>query len=85
MSGKLDGSLKVIAEHSVEAIRDYAKKQGMGFVSEEKIANFSFNNWLIGAIIAIILGIISNRLFSWDIDLKLLSFLKSIIFSQSAP
>ncbi len=85
VSGKLEGALKVIAEHSVETIGDYAKKQGMGFVGEDKIEKSSSDSWLIGAIIAIILGIISNRLFSWDIDLKLLSFLKSIIFNQSVP
>ena len=78
VSEKLDGALKIIAEHSVEAIRDYAKKQGMGFIGDEKPKKSIFDNWLIkgliGAIIAIVLGIISgiiaNRFFgySWVLD-----------------
>ncbi len=85
VSENLDGALNIIAEHSIEAIREYAKKQGMGFVGKEAIAKFSFNKWLIGAIIAIFLGIVSNRLFSWDIDLKVLNYIKYIFFNQSAP
>jgi len=78
VSEKLDGALKIIAEHSVEAKRDYAKKQGMGFIGEDKPKKSIINNWLIkgliGIIITIILGIISgiiaNRFFgySWVLD-----------------
>ncbi len=81
VSEKLDGALKVIADHSIEAIRDYAKKQGMGFVGEDAKKSV-LSNWIkvmIGAVVTIILGIIANRLFSWNLDLKLLSLIKSLI------
>ncbi|NJD76491.1 MAG: tetratricopeptide repeat protein [Candidatus Methanoperedens sp.] len=85
VSNEMEGALKVIAEHSAEAIRDYAKKQGMGFVKEEKIEKPSVNKWLIGVLVAIVLGIISNRLFSWDIDLKIFRFFKSLFFGADIP
>ena len=78
VSEKLDGALKIIAEHSVETIREYAKKQSMGFIGDEKPKKSIIDNWLIkgliAAIIAIFLGIISgiiaNRFFgyTWVLD-----------------
>jgi tetratricopeptide (TPR) repeat protein len=88
VSENLDGALNVIAEHSIEAIRDYAKKQGMGgFVSEEK--KKSFVDYLItagkiiGYIVALIVGIIAILQFL-QIDTRALDFIKNI-FNQTQP
>ena len=68
----LGGVLGIISDHATEAIRDYAKKEGMGFVAEENSKPSFFDNWLvkaaIGAIVTIILGIIANQLFEWRIQ-----------------
>jgi Flp pilus assembly protein TadD len=80
VSDKLDGTLKILSEHAVEAIRDYAKKQGMGFIREETKKS---SNWIKAAVVTIILGVIAgliaNRLFSLDLDLKLLNLIKSLL------
>ena len=80
VSDKLEGALKINTYYAVIAIRDYAKKQGMGFV-EVKKSNLS--NWLVGAIAAIIFGviagIIANRLFALDLDLKILNLIKYVL------
>jgi hypothetical protein len=78
VSEKLEGALKVITEHSIEAIRDYAKKQGMGFIGDEKPKKSFFDNFLVKVIVSIIgtiilgiiSGIIANRFFgySWVLD-----------------
>jgi tetratricopeptide (TPR) repeat protein len=85
VSEKLEGALKVIAAHSVEAIRDYAKKQGMGFIGDEKPKKSVLDNWLIkglaGIISVIILGIISgiiaNRFFGYNWVLDTLTDIES--------
>ncbi|MFA4934653.1 MAG: tetratricopeptide repeat protein [Candidatus Methanoperedens sp.] len=88
VSENLDGALNVLAEHSIEAIRDYAKKQGMGgFVSEEKrksLLDFLITaGKIIGFIIALIVGIIAILQFL-QIDTRALDFIKNI-FNQTQP
>ncbi len=81
VSEKLDGALKIIAEHAVDAIRDYAKKQGMGFVGEENPNTSLWDSQLIKAVLAIltvIAAIIALLQFS-HLDLKALDFIKSLI------
>ena len=73
VNDNLGGVLKVISDHATEAIRDYAKKEGMaGFGGEVNPKKSFFDNWLvkaaIGAIGAIILGLIANQLFEWRIQ-----------------
>ncbi len=84
VSEKLDGALGIIAEHAVDAIRDYAKKQGMGFVGEETKKSF-LSDW-IKEIRAAAAVIIAAAIVDWFFSLNLLSrlfdilkFLKSLI------
>jgi len=87
VSEKLDGALKIIAEHSVEAIRDYAKKQGMGFVKEENPIISLWDNPSIKAllsILTIIAAIIAVLQFIKH-DTQALEYLKSVFFNSSTP
>jgi len=78
VSEKLDGALKIITEHSVEAIRDYAEKQGMGFIGEE-IPKKSFLGEWIKEIRAAAAVIIAAAIVDWIFSLNLLSRFISII------
>ncbi len=88
VSEKLDGALSVLAIHSIAAIQDYAKQQGMGgFPSEETKKSFVdyliIIGKLIGYIIALIVGIIAILQFL-QIDTRALDFIKNI-FNQTQP
>jgi tetratricopeptide (TPR) repeat protein len=81
VSEKLDGALKVIAEHSVEAIRDYSRKQGMGFIGEETKKSF-LGEWIkeIRAAAAVIIAAAAiDLIFSLNLYSKLISLIKSLI------
>jgi tetratricopeptide (TPR) repeat protein len=81
VSEKLDGALKVITEHSVEAIRDYARKQGMGFIGEETKKSF-LGEWIkeIRAAAAVIIAAaVMDKIFSLNLSSKLVNLIKSII------
>ncbi|MCK5661400.1 MAG: tetratricopeptide repeat protein, partial [Methanosarcinales archaeon] len=57
----LGGVLGIISDHATEAIRNYAKKEGMvGFVVEENPKKSFFDGWLFKAIVVAILGIIGR-------------------------
>lgn len=83
VSEKLDGALKIIAEHSIEAIRDYAKKQGMGFIGEEtkislwgKLVEKIYDN-----VTTLIIAAVAYILYLLNIIPKLTDQIKSLIGS----
>ena len=83
VSENLDGALNILAEHSIEAIREYANQQGMGGFGdyEQKKSFFDYlinTGKLIGYIIALIVGIIAILQF-FKIDTRALEYLKSLI------
>ena len=87
VSNEMEGALKVIAEHSAEAIRDYAKKQGMGFVKEENPEISLWDNQSIKALLAIltiIAAIIATLQFIKH-DTEAFEYIKSIFSRGSAP
>ena len=75
----LGGVLGIISDHATEAIRDYAKKEGMGFVDGVNPKKPFYDNWLVkaavGAIVTIILSIIANQLFEWRIQDKVFAWI----------
>ncbi|MCZ7399952.1 MAG: tetratricopeptide repeat protein [Candidatus Methanoperedens sp.] len=80
VSENLDGALNVIAEHSIEAIREYAKKQGMGFIEETKPKQSFFDNWIVKA--GVVLGIIASIILLLQflkLDSSALDLIKSLI------
>ena len=83
VSEKLDGALSVLAEHSMEAIADYAKKQGMGGFLSEETNKSVWNNWLVkGVIVAvatIFLNLVSDKLINLNILATIWNYLKSLI------
>lgn len=81
VSEKLEGALKIISEHAVDAIRDYAKEQGMIFVGEEKPKESLWDGKLIKAVLAIltIIAAIIALLQFTHLDLKALDFIKSLL------
>ena len=65
VNDNLGGVLKVISDHATEAIRDYAKKEGMaGFGVDEKSKKTSYHKYIVRVLIAIlgtlILGVIGG-------------------------
>lgn len=83
VSEKLDGALNVLAEHSIEAIRDYAKKQGMGgFVGDEPKKSI-WNNWILRAVIVvfgtIFLNLVSSKLYDLNILAIIWNAIKSLL------
>jgi tetratricopeptide (TPR) repeat protein len=82
VSENLDGALKLLTEHAVEAIGDYAKKQGMGFIGEEKPKRSLWDSWLTKAFLAIltVVAAIITMLQFLHIDFKALDFIKSLIW-----
>ena len=83
VSENLDGALNILAEHSIEAIRDYAKNQGMGgfgdYEPKKSIYDYlSTATKIISCIIAIVVGIIAILQFL-QIDTRALEYLKSIL------
>jgi tetratricopeptide (TPR) repeat protein len=87
VSYNLEGALKVIAEYSTEAIRDYAKKQGMGFVDRD---NPEISFWdkpskktllAYATIIAVIIALLQF----FQLDKWALEFIKSTFFNGSSP
>ncbi len=80
VSEKLDGALKIISEHAVDAIREYAKKQGMGFIEETKPKQSFFDNWIVKA--GVVLGIIASIILLLQflkLDSSALDLIKSLI------
>ena len=83
VNDNLGGVLGLISDHATEAIRDYAKKEGMvGFVDELNPNKSFFDNrsvkvaiWIIGAIVTIILAIIADQLFEWRIQDRVVEWL----------
>lgn len=69
VSEKLDGALGVIAEHSIEAIRGYAKKEGMGFIGQETKVPFwrEYAKEIILATAAIFAAVLMDKLLSLNI------------------
>jgi tetratricopeptide (TPR) repeat protein len=88
VSGKLDGALSVLATHSIEVIREYAKQHGMaGFPPEETKKSFvdyiKILGKIIGYIVALIVGIIAILQFL-QMDTRTLEFIKNM-FNQTLP
>ena len=83
VSENLDGALNVLAEHSIEAIRDYAKKQGMGGFVTDTPKKSIFNNWLVRVIIFVVatifLNLVSSKLYDLNILAIIWNYLKSLI------
>ncbi|MFZ2411778.1 MAG: tetratricopeptide repeat protein [Candidatus Methanoperedens sp.] len=82
VSTKLDGALKVITYQSVDAIKDYLKTKGMGFVGEEPKKS-GLSNWIkeIRAAVAVIIAAaIVDWIFSLNLLSRLISFIKSLVW-----
>ena len=82
VSENLDGALNVLAEHSIEAIRDYAKKQGMGGFGDYETKKSIWNNWLVRGgifiVATIFLNLVSSKLYDLNILATIWNFLKSL-------
>ncbi|MDO9097586.1 MAG: hypothetical protein Q7U60_05660, partial [Candidatus Methanoperedens sp.] len=83
VSSKVEGGLRNITDPANDVLKNYAKEMGVP-MPEEKMPDkppSPLDNRLIkiiiGAIGAIGLGIIANRLFAWNLDLKIWNFIKS--------
>ena len=80
VSENLDGALNVLAEHSIEAIRDYAKKQGMGGFGEIKPEESKLKYWVYGAIgvfATVVIGYLTDQLFEWKAHELIIDFIKN--------
>lgn len=81
VSEKLDSALKIIVEHSIEAIRGYAKKQGMVFIRGEtkislwgKLVEKIYDN-----VTTLIIATVVYILYLLNIIPKLTDLIKSLI------
>ncbi len=85
VSENLQGLLKVISDYTEEAIKDYAKKHNMNFVKDmnKEKKRYSYKKWVEATLLTIILGIIggiiANRIFELDLDMKLLNLIRSLL------
>ncbi|MFU8767838.1 MAG: hypothetical protein ACNA7I_09310, partial [Candidatus Methanoperedens sp.] len=83
VSENLDGALNVLAEHSIEAIRDYAKKQGMGGFGDYETKKSIWNNWFVRGgifiVATIFLNLVSSKLYDLNILAIIWNYLKSLI------
>ncbi len=83
VSSKVEGGLRNITDPANEIIKTYSKKIGIPMPEEKDLVkpHSLLDNRLIkiiiGAIGAIVLGIIANRLFALDLDLKIWNYIKS--------
>ena len=87
VSENLDGALNVLAEHGIEAIREYAKKQGMVFVKEENPNIPLWDKQSIKALLAIltIVAAIIGILQLTKHDTEAFDYIKSFFSNGSAP
>jgi len=87
VSNNLEGALKVIAEHSGEAIREYARKQGMGFIPEakQKISRWDYPSGKALLAYATIIAVIIAILQFTKYDTIVYEHMKSLFFNGSAP
>ncbi len=85
VSENLDGALKLLTEHAVVAMTDYAKKQGMsGFVREKTKKSF-LEEWkkeIVAAIIFFLTTALMDWIFSLNLFSKLFNLIKSTILGM---
>lgn len=87
VSYNLEGALKVLAEYSTEAIRDYAKKKGMRFINRDNPEISFWDKPLNQALLAVatIVAVIIAILQFTKLDTQAFEYLKSIFFNRGSP